>query len=347
MVKNSLPTIARETPEEVLSKLIGKTMLTEGKNIEIHKERFIVRDGILRHVDETVTSAQQQTSKAFGFEWHQKDRFDQPEVLNQVRSWLIERYGYIREENWWKEYGEQPIILDAGCGAAISAVELFGEKLHSSAYLGADISSAVDIARLRFREKGFPGAFIQCDLNKLPFPKNSIDIIFSEGVLHHTDSTEQSLKQIVKLLRPGGRILFYVYKKKAPMREFADDYIRQKLNEMSPKEADQALLPLTKLGKVLGDLNLEIEIPEEIPLLEIPQGKMNLQRLFYWYFIKIFYRSDWSIYQMNNCNFDWYAPTNCHRHTPEEIQRWCIQASLNIEKLHTDLSGITVIARKN
>ena len=28
-------------------------------------------------------------------------------------------------------------------------------------------------------------------------------------------------------LKPGGRILFYVYRKKGPIREFTDDYVRE------------------------------------------------------------------------------------------------------------------------
>lgn len=332
-------------PEEALFDIIGHAKPEEGQKIRIKEQNFILQDHILRNM-ETTTSTQTQTSKAFGFEWHQKDRFDKPEVLRQVSSWLLERYGDIPQAKWWNEYDECPVILDAGCGAAVSAIQLFGEKLKSSCYIGADVSNSVDIARLRFQERGLPGTFIQCDLNKLPFPEESVDIIFSEGVLHHTDSTEKSLKQVVKFLKPNGRILFYVYKKKAPIREFTDDYIREQLKKMAPEDADKALLPLTKLGKVLGDLDIEIDVPEAVPLLEIPQGRINLQRLIYWYFVKAFYRPDWNIDQMNNCNFDWYAPVNCHRHTPEEIQQWCQEAGLEVEKTYVDLAGITIIAKK-
>ena len=50
----------------------------------------------------------------------------------------------------------------------------------------------------------------------LPFPDSSIDVIYAQGVLHHTDSTESALRAATQKLRSGGRFLFYVYRKKGP-----------------------------------------------------------------------------------------------------------------------------------
>ena len=52
------------------------------------------------------------------------------------------------------------------------------------------------------------------------------DLVFSEGVLHHTPDTRRAFRTLVDLLAPGGQIAFYVYRRKAPLREFADDYVR-------------------------------------------------------------------------------------------------------------------------
>jgi hypothetical protein len=49
---------------------------------------------------------------------------------------------------------------------------------------------------------------------------------------------------------------------------------------------------------------------------------------------------------MNHINFDWYAPTNAHRQTPEQVRLWCAQAGLDIEREIVEEAGITVIARK-
>ena len=66
-------------------------------------------------------------------------------------------------------------------------------------------------------------------------------IIFSEGVLHHTDNTFNALASVTEYLK-NGKIYFYVYKKKSPIREFSDDFIREKLQNLSSLDAWDQLL---------------------------------------------------------------------------------------------------------
>ena len=199
---------------------------------------------------------------------------------------------------------------------------------------------------MRFKERGLSGAFLQADITKLPLPDESVDVIFSEGVLHHTDSTEHALSALSRLLRVDGRFLFYVYNKKGPIREFSDDYIRERLQEVSQEKAWDALLPLTRLGEVLGELNIDVDIPEDIDLLQIPAGKIDLQRLFYWHVFKAFYSPGFSVEEMNLINFDWYTPANAHRQTPDDVRSWCDRCGLKIEREVIEEAGITVIARR-
>jgi SAM-dependent methyltransferase len=208
------------------------------------------------------------------------------------------------------------------------------------------VSEAVDVARDRFLERGLAAGFLQADISDLPLPKGSVDLIFSEGALHHTNSTEGALKSLARLLKPGGRFLFYVYRRKGPLREFTDDYIRAKLQAMRPDEAWRAMEPLTRLGISLGELDVEINVPEPIDLLSIPAGRIDVQRLFYWHVAKMFYRPDFTFDEMNHVNFDWYAPANAHRQTPDEVLSWCVEAGLEVERSVMEEAGITVIARK-
>ena len=76
-------------------------------------------------------------------------------------------------------------------------------------------------------------------------------------------------------MKCGGYFLFYVYAKKAVIREFTDDLIRNRLIDLDDQQAWDALKPLTKLGYVLGDMKLEIDIPEDITLLDIKKGKIE------------------------------------------------------------------------
>ena len=290
---------------------------------------------------------QAQTEEAFGFKWAKRDTYESDAVKENGRRWLFERYcggDPVLLDGWLA--GGRKVIVDAGCGAGFSALLFFGDRLRDHDYLGVDISSAADVARQRFAERGYPGDFLRSDLLGAPIPDDSVDLVFSEGVLHHTDSTEGALKHLARKLRSGGRFLFYVYAKKAVIREFTDDHVRAHLQPLSDEQAWAALEPLSKLGVALGELNVELDVPEAIPYLGIPAGRIDLQRFFYWNVCKLFYRPDFTLDEMNHINFDWFRPLNCHRQTPDEVRRWCAEAGLEIERLDVQEAGITVVARK-
>jgi SAM-dependent methyltransferase len=308
-------------------------------------QAFVIRDGIPRSLA-LLSPAQSQTEETFGFKWKMRETFESEASLAGMRKWLVERYGDVARSDWLAEHGEGPLMIDAGCGASMSALELFGEALPRLRYLGVDVSEAIDVAADRFAERGYQAGFIQADISNLPFPQSSVDLIFSEGVLHHTDSTKNALGALARLLKPGGRFLFYVYQKKGPIREFTDDYVRDKLQVMSPQQAWEAVEPLTQLGIALGELDAEIEIEKPIELLGIPAGKIDVQRLFYWHVAKAFYRPDLSFDEMNHINYDWYAPANAHRQSRDEVRAWCAEFGLAIEREVIEDAGIAVVARK-
>lgn len=321
------------------------TKLNDGDTLPTCSGNYILSNGILRQRD-IYTESQAQTKDTFGFKWHKRDTYESEAMKIATKAWLHERYLNNNEELLRKYVTLGAKVLDAGCGSSVSALIFFKDILKDINYLGIDISNAVDVAKQRFTEAGVTGEFIQSDLNKIPFDRPAFDVIFSEGVLHHTDSTERSFKYLSNFLLTNGYFMFYVYRQKGPVREFTDDYIREKISNLTDEEAWNALRPLTKLGKTLGDLNIEVNIQETIDCLGIPAGKIDLQRLFYWHFFKAYYRPEMNIEEMNHTNFDWYRPQNCHRHTEDEILKWCRDVGLIIEHMNVQESGITVVAKK-
>lgn len=328
-----------------LGALLKVGRLEEGSTFTLDGRSFTVRHGIPRS-HAVMSAAQAQTGQAFAFKWQQQHSFDSPTSLGRARAWLLERYGNVATAAWLTDYGDQPLLVDAGCGAGMSAIELWGEALPRLRYLGIDVSEAIDVAKQRFAEHGLPGAFVQTDLGDIPLPIASVDLIFAEGVLHHTESTERALKRLAELLAPGGRFLFYVYRRKGPLREFTDDHVRAALQAMPPEEAWEAMKPLTRLGIALGEREVEIEVPEAVELLGIPAGRTTLQRLFYWHVAKAFYHPALTFDEMNHINFDWYAPAHACRQSPEEVRQWCAEAGLTIEREVVEPAGITVVARR-
>lgn len=300
-------------------------------------------------MSEEKISSQEQTKNTFSYKWKKEDTYQSEIFLKDWQNWLFEKYfdGDKRKLDNLLSNGK-PIkkILDAGCGAGQSSLLLFGERINNHNFYGIDISDSINVAKERFRKENIKANFIQSDLNDIPYEIGNFDIIFSEGVIHHTNSVKNSIINLSKRLNKNGEFLFYVYSKKAPLREFSDDHIRDHISSMNNNEAWEELKSLTKLGKTLGDLNLTVDIEDDIRVLDIKKGKYNLQRLFYYKFCKAFYNPEYTLDEMNHINFDWFRPHNCHRHTPEELKDFCNLANLIIERLNVEDSGITIIARK-
>lgn len=331
------------TPDWFLHLIGRQAPLPEGERIASCGIELQQRKGVLR-ASTTMSDEQKQTEETFGFKWHKRDTFESEASLRMMQQWSSERY--LPADQWFPRQSQPYLVLDAGCGASYTGLEYFRPVLDRIRYLGADISASVDVARQRMHEAGADAAFLQCDLTRLPLPRASLDAIFSEGVLHHTDSTQRAIHSLAPLLKKGGLFMFYVYKKKGPIREFSDDYIRAQMQDMTPEEGWAAMMPITKLGKVLGELDIEIDIPERIDLLGIEAGKINLQRFFYWHVLKSYYRPEYTLDEMNHINFDWFAPKNAFRQTPEQVRQWCAEAGLDIMREQVEEAGITIVARK-
>jgi SAM-dependent methyltransferase len=210
---------------------------------------------------------------------------------------------------------------------------------------GLDISYGV---RTAYKDLGTtPNLnFVQGDLTRLPFAEGFFDFIACDQVIHHTPSTRESLRHLLTRLASGGHINFYVYKKKGPVREFCDDHIRAQTVRMSPDECLKVSEAITKFGKMMSDLKLTIDVPEDIPLLGIKAGKQDLQRFIYWNVFKCYWNDtmDWDSNVITN--FDWYHPLHAHRHSQDEVETWCKEERLSIEHMDVQESGISVRARK-
>lgn len=305
--------------------------------------RFPITGGIPRFVA-TADEGQVQTAESFGFKWARTDSYDSPEMRANSLEWLLRRYGFASAREMRDHFAELGTVLDAGCGSGFSS-SLWLDAEWAGTWVGADISCAIDVARKRLRE--IPGThFVQADVLDLPFPDASFGAVFSEGVLHHTPSTERAFHSVARLLRPGGELHAYVYRRKAPVRELTDDFVRVEVSKMSPQEAWDSMRPLTKLAQALAELGVEVDVPEDVPLFGIRAGRHDMQRLLYWHFAKLFWSPSLSFDENLHINFDWYHPRYAHRHTEEELRSWTAAASLEVVRLHEDESGFTVRARR-
>jgi SAM-dependent methyltransferase len=302
---------------------------------------YEVRAGIPRFTEPGPTS----TSASFSFKWSRRAGYEPPSFQRWYTAWLLEKYGFAdlaAAQQFFSGHGQ---VLEVGCGSGLSSVITRAGLGSGSRWVGLDLTDAIDIAQARLGRHA-DAAFVQADLLAAPFPAGTFDVVFAEGVLHHTPSTIEALEAATALLRPGGEILFYVYARKAPVREWTDDYLRAIVSIRSPADAWDEMRSLTSLARALADLQISVEVPEDVPLLGIKAGTHDVQRLIYWHFAKLYWNDDMGFEGSQAVNFDWYHPPYAHRHTLEEIKGWCARLDLDITYSHVQESGYTVRARK-
>jgi len=329
---------------KLLTKSKLKNEIKEGTLICVKcKDKFKITKGIPRFVVD-VTKDFVRTEMAFSAKWknHHKNHHAK-DWVNWQKNWFLERFD-------WKSIGQfntflksQNFILDAGTGIGNSAKMLSTNK--SSTVFALDASDSIDFAYKKYGTSSNIH-FIQADIRQLPFRKTFFDYIFSDQVLHHTKNTSTSFKYLTKFLAKSGFISIYVYNKKAPIREYVDDYIRKRTVKMSVRECTEFSKDMTYLGQALSKLKKKITIPRDIPLLGVKAGTYDVQRFVYWNFLKCFWDESDNFQRSIGVNFDWYYPKFAYRHTVSEVKKWFRDAKLKIITLKEIESGISVTGRK-
>lgn len=281
--------------------------------------------GIPNFVDNVNDLTQKQVQESFGEKWTQSN-FGQNDndFEEKIKPIYLEMMG-LKENDL--EMFRDKTVLEVGIGSGSSS-RLWGPQ--AKEFHGVDISKAVYRVPSTLKNYKITPILSQSDINKLPYVDESFDFIVSNGVFHHTPNTKLSLKNSLKKLKIGGSCIFYIYKKKTPIREFSDDYIRSKISDLSYNEAWEKIKPLTDFGKLISEKNYQITLPFDIDLLNIKKGTYDLQRFIYDYIFKCFWNPSWGYDHSNLVNVDWYHPKYCWRHSEEEIKSWCSEFNLNI-----------------
>ena len=284
-----------------------------------------------------------QVQETFREKWMTKDTMgisDSSPYKRFMRSWMLRKYGWESESKFEKALSNRRMILDAGTGLGREVINL-AKAAKQSIVVGIEFSDCATSA-LKNTLSLSNAYIIQGDLLKPPFKEESFDLILSEGVLHHTPNTEQAFRKCCALLKVGGEFAFYIYRKRGPIREFTNDYLRNILRKASSNESWKVAERITRLGKALSDIKARVRIPEDIPELGIKAGEMDIHRFIYWNFLKCYWNDELPFDENAIVNFDWFVPEHAHRHSADEIREWCRKNNIEIIWFNEEESGYAV-----
>ena len=234
-------------------------------------------------------------------------------------AWYCKKLGLDNVEELKRFYRNLDMILEVGPGSGFNS--RFMAEHTEGQVIAADIS---DAAYTTFENThDLPNCHvIQADLMNLPLPDMMFDFVMADGVLHHTPDTKKAVSALYRKLKPGGQFFFHVYKKMGPARQFCDQHIRERFSKLEPEACYEACEGLTELGRELSKLGANITLEKGVPVLGIPPGIHDVQRLLYYNFLKCFWNDAFDFETNNMVNYDWYHPHNAWQHSEDEVRDW-------------------------
>jgi SAM-dependent methyltransferase len=136
------------------------------------------------------------TSQAKQDEWHDQWSMLQDDELFLFKDWIAP----LTLEDF-----RGKTVLECGCGGGqhTSFVAPFAKEVTA-----VDLNT-VDIARLRNRENSNV-AFVEADIATMDLGRQ-FDIVFSIGVVHHTDDPNRTAANLRRHVKPGGKLVLWVY----------------------------------------------------------------------------------------------------------------------------------------
>lgn len=124
-----------------------------------------------------------------------------------------------------KRYELEPYILDFACFSQYQGKKV----LEIGVGLGADhemfvragaLTTGIDLTerailqtKKRLESLNLTSTLFTADAEKLPFPDEHFDLVYSWGVLHHSPRTDVAIKEVFRVLKPQGEARIMIYHK--------------------------------------------------------------------------------------------------------------------------------------
>jgi SAM-dependent methyltransferase len=125
--------------------------------------------------------------------------------MSKLSEYLLSKY-YKSEEHPYrlfknavfKTLAPEAVLLDAGCGRTMPVLK---------EYIGK-ANRLIGVELVDFTESVEGIESINSDLAHIPLPDASVDIVMSRSVFEHLVDPDSVYREMYRLLKPGGRLIF-------------------------------------------------------------------------------------------------------------------------------------------
>jgi SAM-dependent methyltransferase/uncharacterized protein YbaR (Trm112 family) len=270
------------------------------------KRIFEIKDGFADLCVMEFTE-EEAVANSFGFEWaqHALGKWETESVFGRNSSEDLDYFYHAT--NLTKEDLHGKVILDAGCGSGTLTDLLARQK--PQYIFGTDINKSTHVtAHLKSGEENCE--IIRADIYHLPFLNETFDIVWSNGVIHHTPDTYQAFKMLCAMVKPGGVLYVWVYEKRfSPFDLLKDLFRATKLDTMDHRSLMLICRIVSMISFVIHSfVRILFYIPVKLGMFK----SSSLTRLLRYRSYKTFILT-W---------FDALSPKYDSRHTREEVLEW-------------------------
>ena len=106
--------------------------------------------------------------------------------------------------------GHRKAVLEIGVG--MGADHLAWAQAQPRLLAGIDLTDrAVELTQARLDAAKLASTLAVADAERLPFPDERFDLIYSWGVLHHSPDTLKAFQEVYRVLRPAGVARLMIY----------------------------------------------------------------------------------------------------------------------------------------
>ena len=180
---------------------------------ELTGRKPLGRVGSLATFPKETNMSQQSSVAAWQLDGNSAGAYEEYLVGRIFRRWAQRLVAHANARS-----GER--VLDAGCGTGIVARTAAGHVVPGGEVVGLDLNDDM-IAEARRRDTGGSVTWRTGDVEDLPFSDGSFDLVLIEQVLQFTANREKALAEALRVLAPGGRLVFSLFRELEFNRSYA------------------------------------------------------------------------------------------------------------------------------